>query len=77
MELTIQIYSGIITPPSVTMQLLREAKDAGISAVWLQPGSFDSEGLRLAQSEFKAVVAGLEGNPRGHEGWCGMCLSLL
>ena len=42
----------------MTLKLLKEAKEAGISAVWLQPGSFDAEGLEYAQKEFEAGVGG-------------------
>ncbi|KAF2271279.1 NAD(P)-binding protein [Westerdykella ornata] len=59
---------SVITPPTVTKQLLKEAKEAGISAVFLQPGSFDTEILEAARKDFKAVIAGEGG--RGHEGWC-------
>lgn len=59
---------SIITPPGVTMKLLQEAKQCGIPAVWLQPGSFDSEGLEYAKTEFEAAVGGLEGSEG--EGWC-------
>lgn len=59
---------SVITPPAVTKELLKEAKEAGIPAVWLQPGSFDDEILAYAKKEFKAAIAGAGGN--GHEGWC-------
>jgi hypothetical protein len=59
---------SVITPPAVTKSLLREAKDAGIPSVWLQPGSFDKEGLEYARANFKAAIAGDGG--RGGEGWC-------
>ena len=59
---------SIITQPSVTLQVLREAKDAGVPSVWLQPGSFDDEGLDYARREFKAGVGGEGG--AGGEGWC-------
>ncbi|OCK73969.1 NAD(P)-binding protein [Lepidopterella palustris CBS 459.81] len=59
---------SVITPPKVTSALLKEAKEAGITAVWLQPGSFDDEVLDYARKEFKAIVAGEGG--RGGEGWC-------
>lgn len=71
------------TPPAVTLKVLEEAKNLGIPAVWLQPGTFDDEVLQyarqgegeLADSEvdgkgFKAVVAGFGGGTRGGEGWC-------
>ncbi|KAF2475813.1 NAD(P)-binding protein [Lindgomyces ingoldianus] len=59
---------SVITPPAVTKQLLKEAKDAGILAVWLQPGSFDKEVLEYARKEFRVAIAGEGG--RGGEGWC-------
>jgi hypothetical protein len=59
---------SVITPPAVTKQLLREAKEAGIPAVWLQPGSFDKEVLEYAQANFKAAIGGNGGG--GGEGWC-------
>lgn len=59
---------SIITQPSVTLQILREAKGAGIKAVWLQPGSFDDEGLAYAKSEFVAAIGGKGG--QGSSGWC-------
>ena len=48
--------------------MLREAKEAGVPAVWLQPGSFDDEVLAYAKREFKAAIGGDGG--RGGEGWC-------
>ncbi len=59
---------SIITPPSATLKVLKEAKEAGVPAVWLQPGSFDDEGLAYARQEFKAGIGGDDG--RGSEGWC-------
>lgn len=59
---------SIITQPSVTLQILREAKEAGVPAVWLQPGSFDEEILQFAMKEFEACVGGLGG--RAVDGWC-------
>ncbi|EDU44394.1 conserved hypothetical protein [Pyrenophora tritici-repentis Pt-1C-BFP] len=59
---------SVITPPYVTKTLLKEAKEAGIVAVWLQPGSFDREVLEYAKNNFRAAIAGDGG--RGGEGWC-------
>ena len=50
------------------MQILREAKEVGIPAVWLQPGSFDNELLEYARKEFRAGIGGAGGI--GGEGWC-------
>lgn len=59
---------SIITPPPTTLNILREAKEAGIPAVWLQPGSFDDDALRFAKQEFVAGIGGEGG--MGGEGWC-------
>lgn len=59
---------SIVTQPSISKQILCEAKEAGVLAVWLQPGSFDAEGLEYAKKEFKAGVGGEGGT--GGEGWC-------
>ncbi|OHX00422.1 CoA binding domain-containing protein [Colletotrichum incanum] len=63
---------SIITPPPATLQVLREAKNLGVPAVWLQPGTFDDNVLEFARGEggFEAVVAGFGGGTRGGEGWC-------
>ncbi|KAF1344255.1 CoA binding domain-containing protein [Delphinella strobiligena] len=59
---------SVITPPSVTRVLLLEAKAAGVRAVWLQPGSFDAEGLEEAKRLFPGRAVG--GGGDRHEGWC-------
>lgn len=48
--------------------MLQEAKELGIPAVWLQPGTFDDKVLEFALKEFKAAVGGEGG--MGSEGWC-------
>ncbi|KAF7559917.1 hypothetical protein G7046_g4242 [Stylonectria norvegica] len=65
-----QTSISVITPPSATLKVLQEAKELGIPSVWLQPGSFDDDVMKLASEDgaFSAVVAGDGG--RGHEGWC-------
>lgn len=52
------------------MQVLKEAKDAGVPAVWLQPGTYDDQVMEFARKEFKAAIGGIEGNTNGEEGWC-------
>ncbi|KAG5996984.1 hypothetical protein E4U54_002461 [Claviceps lovelessii] len=61
---------SIITAPPVTLKVLEEAKKLNIPAVWLQPGTYDDEVLKVAleQNAFASVVYGAGG--RGHEGWC-------
>jgi len=51
------------------MKVLQEAKALGVPAVWLQPGSFDKEGLEFALSAFAEKAVGGDGG-RGGEGWC-------
>jgi predicted CoA-binding protein len=38
----------VVTPPDVTLTILRDAEAAGIGLVWLQPGSFDTAVLAAA-----------------------------
>ena len=60
---------SIVTPPAATLKVLKDAKEAGVAAVWLQPGSFDEEGMKYAKEAFEGkVVGGMEG--KGGEGWC-------
>ncbi|KAI1276260.1 CoA binding domain-containing protein [Xylaria sp. FL0933] len=65
---------SVITPPPVTLDVLKEAKRVGIPAVWLQPGTFDDEVMRFARGGKSAggyegeVIAGQGG--AGGEGWC-------
>lgn len=62
---------SIITPPHVTAKLLQEAKEAGIPAVWLQPGSFTDKELNYAIENFPGgAVGGVAEGTSGDEGWC-------
>nr|POE87708.1 hypothetical protein CFP56_10937 [Quercus suber]POF00914.1 hypothetical protein CFP56_20862 [Quercus suber] len=62
---------SIITPPPVTMELLKQAKEAGIKAVWIQPGAFGEAESEYALKEFPgAAVLGFEEGTVGGEGWC-------
>lgn len=61
---------SFLTPPPVTRKILREAKTAGIKAVWLQPGSFEDEDLTYAKENFESAVGGFEDGTVGGEGWC-------
>ncbi|KAM0718486.1 hypothetical protein Q7P37_005556 [Cladosporium fusiforme] len=62
---------SIVTPPAVTAEVLREAKEVGVRAVWLQPGSFGAEELGFARRMWPGMAVAGEGEgARGHEGWC-------
>ncbi|GAW10803.1 hypothetical protein ANO14919_001380 [Xylariales sp. No.14919] len=68
-----QTSLSVITPPPVTLEVLKEAKRVGIPAVWLQPGTFDDEVIKFANGKDTdgyagEVIAG-EGGV-GSEGWC-------
>ncbi|KAH8691593.1 CoA binding domain-containing protein [Talaromyces proteolyticus] len=59
---------SLVTPPPVSLALLKEAQQVGIQAVWLQPGTFDDEVLAFARANFEAAIGGDGG--LGSEGWC-------
>ncbi|KXJ88204.1 CoA binding domain-containing protein [Microdochium bolleyi] len=70
---------SIITPPRVTIEVLKEAQRLGVPAVWLQPGTWDDAVLAFARGKGKGeegevfggeVIAGDVPGGRGHEGWC-------
>lgn len=63
-----QTSLSIVTPPKVTIQVLRDASSVGVPAVWLQPGTYDDEVLEYARENFKAAIGGPGG--QGSEGWC-------
>ena len=67
-----QTSLSVITPPAATRKILQEAKAAGVRAVWLQPGSFDADGLSYARREWPSAAVAGEDVPgsRGGEGWC-------
>jgi hypothetical protein len=51
------------------MALLKEAKEAGIHAVWLQPGTFDDAILEYARTNWPDAALGGEGG-KGADGQC-------
>lgn len=60
---------SIITPPAITRKILEEAKEAGIRAVWMQPGSFEQQDLDFALNIWKGRAVAGDGGA-GDEGWC-------
>lgn len=61
---------SFLTPPAVTQKVLQEAKKAGVTSIWLQPGSFDDASFEWAKQNFENAIGGFEGGTRGGEGWC-------
>lgn len=59
---------SLVTPPAVSLEILKEAHAAGIKAVWLQPGTYDDAVLDYARTNFEAAIGGQGGG--GSEGWC-------
>ncbi|KAK0746505.1 CoA binding domain-containing protein [Schizothecium vesticola] len=59
---------SIITGPGVTLKALAEAKELGVTAVFLQPGTYNDESLAYAEANFATVLAGEGGT--GPQGWC-------
>lgn len=52
---------SIITPPSVTLGVLQEAKNLGMKEVWIQPGAEDQKVIDFAkenESEMNIILGG-------------------
>lgn len=59
---------SLVTPPPVSLEVLKDAHSVGIRAVWLQPGTYDNAVLDYARKNFEAAIGGEGG--AGSEGWC-------
>jgi predicted CoA-binding protein len=49
---------SIVTPPVVTEQLVREAIEAGVKHLWMQPGAESEAAVQHAQAAGLTVIAG-------------------
>lgn len=47
---------SIVTPPSVTRQVVRQAIAAGVQNIWMQPGAEDSQASQLARTAGLNVI---------------------
>ncbi len=47
---------SIVTPPHVTIAILKEAISVGVKHVWMQPGAENDEGSRLAREAGLTVI---------------------
>lgn len=53
--------------------MLKQAREVGIPAIWLQPGTYDDAVLRevrVFEEGGGVVIGGVEGGTCGDEGWC-------
>ena len=49
---------SVITPPSITEQVVEAAAAAGVRMVWMQPGAESDEAIRKAEALGMEVIAG-------------------
>ena len=49
---------SVITPPSTTERVVREAAEAGVTHIWMQPGAESGDAIRTAESLGMTVIAG-------------------
>jgi predicted CoA-binding protein len=49
---------SIVTPPAVTLQVVKQALSLGIRHFWMQPGAENDEAIRLAQEAGAVVIHG-------------------
>lgn len=47
---------SIITPPAITTNIVQEAQRAGITRIWMQPGSESAEALTFGKEHNMTVV---------------------
>ena len=47
---------SIITPPAVTSKIVQEAHAAGITRIWMQPGSESAEALKFGDEHGMTMV---------------------
>jgi len=50
---------NIVTPPKVTVNIVKECKDRGIKRVWIQPGAEDKEAIDFCKQNGIDVIHGL------------------
>lgn len=50
---------SVVTPPSVSLEMLKEVKDVGrINSVWFQPGSYDAKVVNYVKGLGVDVIVG-------------------
>lgn len=51
-----QLSLSVVTPPSVTKSILQSVGPSVVSAVWLQPGTYNNDVLDVARSTVPTVI---------------------
>ncbi|KAI8365184.1 CoA-binding protein [Radiomyces spectabilis] len=49
---------SVITPPKITLQVLKDAEELGIQNVWIQPGAEDGEVMKFAKTSSMNLIMG-------------------
>lgn len=54
-----EVVGGVVTvvPPARTLQVIEDCLEAGITRIWMQPGSESEEAIALAREKGMDVVA--------------------
>ena len=47
---------SVVTPPEITKQVVKEALDAGVKNIWMQPGAEHPEAIKMAQDAGANVI---------------------
>jgi predicted CoA-binding protein len=48
---------SIITPPRVTLEVVKQALGKGIKHIWMQPGAEEDEAIRLCRQKGINIIA--------------------
>jgi predicted CoA-binding protein len=48
---------SIITPPRVTLEVVKQALEKGIKHIWMQPGAEEDEAIRLCRQKGINIIA--------------------
>jgi hypothetical protein len=49
----------LVVPPSQTERIVREAKAAGITRIWMQPGAESAEAVRFCEENGMTAISGI------------------
>lgn len=49
---------SVITPPAITEDIVRQAVDAGVQHIWMQPGAESASAIELGTQNGMSVISG-------------------